>query len=39
MSYIRQAAGVFAARKGSSNEAYSVAAALLNLRFQRGGYK
>jgi len=34
MSYIRQAAGVFDARKGTPNEAYSVSAVLLNLLFQ-----
>jgi len=34
MSYIRQAAGVFDARKGTPNEAYSVSVALLNLRFK-----
>jgi len=37
MSYIRQAAGVFDARKGTPNEAYSVSAVLLNLRFQGTG--
>ena len=37
MSYIRQAAGVFDARKGTPNEAYSVSVALLDLRFKGAG--